>query len=274
MPGSSGRGRRFVVALIVMIGLVGGLTVAARALWHTAQSVVRSDGCDFGSTTLEIGQSEVAATMVSVVVTRELPERAAVLTLAAAMQESKLRNIPAGHGDRDSVGVLQQRPSQGWGSAKQIADVRYATGRFLDALVKVANWRSDDLASVIQAVQRSADGTAYAKHEVQAQSVADGLTGTTAAGVSCRYGKPTVVGTATALAARVATELPVAQPTHVGRTVTVPSASWATVAWLITHGDTYGLDSVSFAGKQWARAKGWRDDPSAVRTAVVAQLAP
>ena len=131
--------------------------------------------------------------MVGVVLRRKLPERAAVLTLAAALQESKLRNIPSGQGDRDSVGILQQRPSQGWGTAAQISDVHYATGKFLDAVVKLPNWQSDSLATVMQSVQFSADGTAYAQHEQEAQQIADVLTGTNPAGVSCSFGKPSQV---------------------------------------------------------------------------------
>ena len=115
--------------------------------------------------------------MVSVVIRRGLPERAAVLIIAAGLQESKLRNIPAGQGDRDSVGVLQQRPSQGWGTAAQLADVQYATGRFLDALVKLPNWQTDSMAVAIQDVQVSADGRAYAKHEAQATSISNALLG-------------------------------------------------------------------------------------------------
>ena len=72
-----------------------------------------------------------------------LPERAAVLALMAGLQESKLRNLAPGEGDRDSVGVLQQRPSQGWGTsdAARLTDVTEATREFLAALVKIG-WQT------------------------------------------------------------------------------------------------------------------------------------
>src|SRR5512146_467543 len=80
-------------------------------------------------------QAENATTIVAVAVRRKLPARAASIALATAYQESKLRNLD--HGDRDSVGLFQQRPSQGWGSAKQLQNHYYAVNRFYDALVEL-----------------------------------------------------------------------------------------------------------------------------------------
>jgi hypothetical protein len=162
-----------VVAAVVVLALLLGGWFGVRAAWRhiTASS---AHGCTFGTSTLTTDQASVASTMVGVVMRRSLPQRAAVLTIAAGMQESKLTNLPAGEGDRDSVGVLQQRPSQGWGTEKQLSDVHYATGKFLDALVKVDDWQKLPLADAIQEVQRSADGTAYAGHEDDATAVAAG----------------------------------------------------------------------------------------------------
>jgi hypothetical protein len=267
------RAHRAAVALLVILLAVAGLAVGARALWHAATSAVRADGCDFGSYRLDLGQSRIASTVVGVVLRRKLPERAAVLTLGAALQESKLRNLPAGAGDRDSVGILQQRPSQGWGTAEQISDVRYATGKFLDAVVRVPHWQSDSLATVVQAVQFSADGDAYARHEPEAQQIADALTGVTAKGVSCSFHKPTVVASPQAVAQAVVTDLPVSQPQAAGRVVTVPGAGWATAAWFICNADRLGIDTVRYAGNSWSRAKSWRVDASAGDAAVTATLA-
>jgi hypothetical protein len=261
------------VALLVVIAAVAGLALGGRALWHSFQSAVRSDGCDFGSYNLDLDQAQIASTVVGVVLTRRLPERAAVLTLAAAIQESKLRNIPAGEGDRDSVGILQQRPSQGWGSAAQIADVRYATGKFLDAVVKVPNWQEDSLATVVQSVQFSADGSAYSRHEQQAQQIADALVGVAPAGVNCRFDKPSQVATGAAVAASLATNLPVATPSAVGRTINVPGAGWATSAWLVCNANRLGIDSVAYSGKRWTPKHGWTDYSAARADAVTAVLA-
>jgi len=97
---------------------------------------------------------------------RKLPDRAAVIAIATALQESSLRNLTGG--DRDSVGLFQQRPSQGWGTIAQLTDPAYATGKFLDALVKIDRWESMPLSDAAQAVQRSALPGAYARWEATA----------------------------------------------------------------------------------------------------------
>lgn len=267
------RARRTGVALVVVILAVGGLVIGGRVLLHAVRSAVHSDGCDFGDYTLDLDQSQVASTVVGVVLQRKLPERAAVLTLGAALQESKLRNIPAGQGDRDSVGILQQRPSQGWGSATQIADIHYATGKFLDAVVKVPHWQSDSLATVVQKVQFSADGSAYAQHEAEAQEIADALTGATAAAVSCDFGKPSKVATPAAVSAAVLADLPVSTPVLSDNAITVPGAGWATSAWLVCNADRLGIGSVSYAGQEWRPSKGWHAQSGSSTSGVVATLA-
>ena len=85
---------------------------------------------------------------------RGLPERAAVIALATAMQESRLRNLD--YGDRDSLGLFQQRPSQGWGTPEQVQDPVYAAGAFYDGLVQVPGWETRPLGEAAHAVQRSA----------------------------------------------------------------------------------------------------------------------
>jgi hypothetical protein len=72
--------------------------------------------------------------------------------MATVYQESGIRNLD--YGDRDSVGLFQQRPSQRWGTPEQLIDPYYATGRFYDALVKIKNWESADINHVAQKVQR------------------------------------------------------------------------------------------------------------------------
>jgi hypothetical protein len=265
--------RRGGTALLVVLAAVVGVAIGGRALWRAAQTAVQVDGCDFGSYNVQLNRAQNAATMVSVVIKRELPERAAVLVLGAALQESKLDNIPSGQGDRDSVGVLQQRPSQGWGTAAQLSDVHYATSKFLDALIKVPNWQTGTLAQVIQEVQISADGTAYARHEAQAQELSDVLMGKKPAEVGCNFSKPDVVATPKVAATQLTSDLPVNTPTIAGRKLTISGAGWATAAWLVTHAQTYGIDEVRYAGKKWQRSKGWKNDSAAPSTAVEATLA-
>ncbi|HYX95986.1 MAG TPA: hypothetical protein VE823_13035 [Geodermatophilus sp.] len=104
-----------------------------------------------------------ARTIAQVGYERGLPERAVVIALATAMQESRLRNLD--YGDRDSLGLFQQRPSQGWGTPAQVQDPVYAAGKFYDGLVQVPGWDSRRLTEAADAVQRSAFPEAYQKHE-------------------------------------------------------------------------------------------------------------
>jgi hypothetical protein len=121
-------------------------------------------------------QTRNAATITNVARTRALPPRAAVIAVTTAIQESGLNNL--GHGDRDSVGLFQQRPSKGWGNAVQLTDPVYAAGRFYDALIEVPGWQTRPLAEVAQSVQRSARPSAYAKWEQAAGALVAGTWGT------------------------------------------------------------------------------------------------
>jgi hypothetical protein len=114
-----------------------------------------------------------AHTIARVAHDRGLPGRAVVIALATAMQESRLRNLD--YGDRDSLGLFQQRPSQGWGTPAQVQDPVYAAGKFYDHLVQIPNWQTDPLTVVAQAVQRSGFPEAYAQHEAMATELATAI---------------------------------------------------------------------------------------------------
>jgi hypothetical protein len=263
--------RRGLIVAVVLVAVAVGGVFGVRALWRAARGAFTADGCTVGSYAIDTGQAAIASTMVGVVTRRGLPERAAVLALAAGLQESKLRNLSAGQGDRDSVGVLQQRPSQGWGTPAQLADVRFATAAFLDHLLKVPGWQQLDLAVAVQDVQVSADGSAYAQHEPEAQALSRALTGTAPAAITCTFHKPSEVAAVGIVAAQVARDLPVHPPTTSELTVRVPGASWQTAAWFVANADRLGIDTVSYADKRWARGKGWKS-ASAPATAVVATM--
>ena len=122
------------------------------------------------SMTLTTEQVANAATIAAVGRDRGLPERAIVIALATAQQESRLRNLD--YGDRDSLGLFQQRPSSGWGTAGQVQDPVYAAGAFYDHLVTVPGWESGRLTEVAQTVQRSAFPEAYEQWGEMAQKLA------------------------------------------------------------------------------------------------------
>jgi hypothetical protein len=264
-----------VAAVVVAAAALGAFGV--HALWTTAQRALSSDHCDVGSFELDTDQAGVAAEMVGEVskFTPPLPERATVLVLAAGLQESKLTNIPPGQGDRDSVGVLQQRPSQGWGHyrAAPLTDVGEATREFLVHLIRVPHWRTLPLADAVQAVQISADGSAYAQHEPEAQALADALQGRKPAGITCEFDPPTVVARPAKVATLVADQLPINPPRVVGNSVRVPGAAWQTVSWFVANADRLGIDSVAYSGKRWTRAHGWQSAKDVGRNAVVATMA-
>ncbi|MFF8481971.1 C40 family peptidase [Streptomyces antibioticus] len=104
-----------------------------------------------------------AATIVATGLSLDVPKKGQVIALATAMQESRLRNLA--YGDRDSLGLFQQRPSQGWGTAEQIRDPAYASEQFYKHLLKVHGWQQMTVAQAAQAVQKSGVPDAYAQWE-------------------------------------------------------------------------------------------------------------
>ncbi|WP_193486364.1 heavy metal transporter [Streptomyces anthocyanicus] len=142
-----------------------------------------------GRTTYEFTPEQAvnAATITAVGTARKLPDRAVTIALAAALQESALRNLD--HGDKDSLGLFQQRPSQGWGKPEKIMDPAYSAGLFYDHLVEVPGYLDLPLTDAAQRVQRSAFPDAYAKHEPDAELLAAALTGRSAATLTC-VGRP------------------------------------------------------------------------------------
>lgn len=261
---------------VLVLGAVAAAAFGARALYHAAQSTLSSPTCTVkAGYSLDTSQASVAAQMVGAVTMHKpaLPERAAVLVLAAGLQESKLTNLAPGAGDRDSVGVLQQRPSQGWGggNAAKLNNVTEATREFLNALVKVPHWRTLPLAQAVQAVQVSADGSAYAQHEPEARALADALIGARPAALTCDFDAPTVVAPAGTVARQARQQLGV-PATARGRTVRVPGAGWQTAAWFVANADRLGIARVAYAGRVFTRTDGWRRG-RAGHDAVVATMA-
>lgn len=128
-------------------------------------------------------QAENATLIAAIAVERGLPARAVSIALATSFQESKLINID--FGDRDSVGLFQQRPSQGWGTRQQLLDPVYATNAFYDALIQVDGYEDMEITEAAQRVQHSGYPEAYADHEADARALASSLTGYSPATFSC-----------------------------------------------------------------------------------------
>lgn len=212
-----------------------------------------------GSRDLDIDQAQIAATIAVVGARRKLPERAIVIAYATAIQESKMRNLD--YGDRDSVGVFQQRPSQGWGKPAQLMDPVYATNKFFAALVKVKNYRKLPVEEAAQAVQRSAGGYAYAAHEEDAKILAAAFTGRVPKAVQCTYP-----------ADKSQTPQPKAQTDEARRqlkralgdtSITTAKRGWLVATWSVAHAQKYGLRRVGYAGASWSGADEWKSDPKA-----------
>ena len=177
----------------VAVGILTGQEGAGCAVRATGQaegagdaarvpgdSHAAGDGQDYR---LKPAQAANAATIAAVASRRGLPERAVTIALATAMQESKLSNI--GHGDRDSAGLFQQRPSQGWGTMRQIQDPAYSAARFYEHLVKIPGYSRLPLTVAAQRVQHSGFPQAYAKHEADAALLTSALTGRRTAALTC-----------------------------------------------------------------------------------------
>lgn len=175
-------------AAVVGIAALGVVAAVGYGVLHeVAPQFLAGEECtatvDGRTVSLTLEQAENASLIAAISVQRGMPARAASIALAAAYQESKLYNLEVG--DRDSLGIFQQRPSQGWGTAEQILDPYYSTNAFYDALDKVEGYESKRITVAAQEVQRSGFPEAYADHEADARVLASALTGNSPHAFSC-----------------------------------------------------------------------------------------
>jgi hypothetical protein len=217
-----------------------------------------------------------AATIAGIAERRGLPARAATIGIATAMQESKLVNVD--YGDRDSLGLFQQRPSQGWGTKAQVQDPVYATNAFYDVLVKVEGYRSLPITTAAQKVQRSGFPHAYAQHEPEARVLASALAGYSPAALTCTLDadrRPSGVHGLRALRDALeseqarATQSPLARgpglrltPSGTSTAATRSRAGWSLAQWAVGQADRLGVARVYVDGRVWRRAapdEGWRE---------------
>src|ERR1700689_856131 len=172
--------RLFWLPLGVLLTM--GLLVAGIAVMAVGSGITSPDGCapparsttataattteTVGGVPLDAGQLANAWTIYEVGARLGLPGRAEIVAIATALQESALENLP--FGSSDSIGLFQQRPSQGWGTAAQIMDPVYAAQAFYERLKEVAGWQSLPVTVAAQEVQRSAFPSAYAHWQAPA----------------------------------------------------------------------------------------------------------
>lgn len=167
------------VTLSLLDGLTSGVDSSLYALACGQGAQVDPRGTLPEVLDLTEDQARNAATIISVGQERRVPPRGWVIGVATALQESRLSNLPhlGADNDHDSLGLFQQRPSQGWGTPAQLADPDYQSRQFFGKLVAVDGWETLPLTVAAQYVQRSAYPDAYAKHEPRAATIVDILTG-------------------------------------------------------------------------------------------------
>ena len=293
-------------ALIAAVILVGAALIAAWTLLprlftpHETARTAEEAYCaavspDGARRTLTPDQAQNAALIANIAVTRGLPDHAATVAIATAMQESRLTNLD--YGDLDSLGLFQQRPSQGWGTAEQVSDMTYATNIFYDHLLQVPDWETIPVEDAAQEVQRSGYPELYATWDAMARAWASGLTGERSVGVTCAL-EPATSSDADGLVAAISATLPnvkvsvmplngktgtnngaATNTASTTLTITLPDGlsadnrtrlCWQTAGWLVTQAHQYGIDALHADGMDWNRRAGtWTGTETAEQTVTV-----
>lgn len=272
------RARRILTVLVALALAAVGLYVAALVLNRSDKPIVEGCAAPLGNATQQLAtdQAANASLITAISMRRGLPPRAATIALATAMQESKLRNINYGHAD--SLGLFQQRPSQGWGTPAQIMDPVYATNAFYDGLIKVPGYESLPITDAAQEVQRSGYPQAYAQHEDMGRAFASALTGQSQAALTCTLRKPDAAGDPAAVKSQLTIAYGALDATAAGKALKVPASGptgWAIAQWAVANAKQLAITKVDFAGHTWVRDgnKGWTDSaaPDGTVTITVAE---
>ncbi|WP_020574965.1 M23 family metallopeptidase [Actinopolymorpha alba] len=175
---------------VLLIGMAGSMTLALFAPLGSEESttgepcgptgLTQSVRAAADTSQLDSEQQENAAAIIEAGRAAKVPEYGWVVGLATALQESTLRNIP--YGDRDSVGLFQQRAA--WGSFEDRMDPRTSATMFYTGgqqgqpgLLDITGWESMTVTDAAQAVQRSAYPNAYADDEPLARAIVAEYTG-------------------------------------------------------------------------------------------------
>ena len=272
--------RRVLVALVITALVMTGIVVGLWALYAwNKEPMPLADQCSASVADMTVSvtteQAENLSMIVGVATQRGLAPRASTIAIATAYQESGIRNLT--YGDRDSLGLFQQRPSQGWGSPTEVRDPYHASNRFYEALVKVPDWRNGDVNNVAQEVQRSGHPNGYAKHVENARRLASALTGETPASFTCRVFDPPT-GDPEGLATFLERTLPASsRVTRTADEVTIEAESaqlaWSAASLSVANHHRFGLAGVDVAGRTWTPSSRelatWEGEPTGGTTVVV-----
>lgn len=214
-----------------------------------------------GQYEMTIAQAANVATVGGVAFSLDMPEQAVTVAYATVWQESTFYNVE--YGDRDSLGLFQQRPSQEWGDPEEILDPVQSSRAFYYALADIEGWRDLPVYEAAQRVQQSADGRAYDQHEDLSELMSEASVGALGPAITCWYdeegltelqdGETDTEG-ARAELERVfgvgSEELPLDGGPQTG------DLGWAMAMWAVTHADQYGLTTVAYEDKVWTASTG------------------
>jgi hypothetical protein len=273
---------RRAVTVLVVLGVVAGFGYWLGSRWlgdggpplpdFGPDCTARADG----SVALDHDQMSNAATVTAVGARLGMPDRAVVVALATALQESKLRNLPhlGANNDHDSIGLFQQRPSQGWGTVDELGDPRIAAERFYRALAQVPGWEQLRITEAAQRVQRSAYPEAYEDHRDRATVLAKALLGRAIGAVSCTVpddpaaAGPEAAGALGRLLARDwgdGVSVAIADPPGLTVSAGDQDTGWRYAHWLVARAAEHGVIRVHFADLEWTAAgSGWSEAGSTI----------
>ena len=273
--------KRSLVLLVVLAVVIG----TGVALWRGSGPLPDPEGCsaELAAQRVELTteQGENAALIAAIGVSRGLPARAVSIALATAYQESKIRNLT--HGDRDSLGLFQQRPSQGWGTTAQVRDPYYAINKFYDALEKIDDYKSMRITEAAQKVQRSGFPEAYEDHAIDARALASVLTGYSQGGLfTCVVHDSSARGSGDKVIRQVERAFGNLDIKRTGSrqdvALTVDDSEagrrlgWSVAQFVVAYGARLHPESVAYADKRWRTGRdsedGWASDEKADESSV------
>ncbi|HWG23118.1 hypothetical protein [Actinospica sp.] len=266
-----------LVVVLVVAAVLAGLGIwllhklGGISLFNTSQCVATAESQSY---TYDLEQMQNASTIAAVGIKLGVPSFGIEIAEATARQESKFYNVTGG--DRDSLGLFQQRPSEGWGTASEIMDTTYSSTAFYNALLKVSNWQNLSLTVAAQDVQHSAYPDAYATREQEGVVLMKVFTGTAGGALTCTLNGPTFSPQATdgsgltTLGQSVVTDaekqwgtasvedvsgsaraFSLAVPNSLSGTAAT-ERGWGYANWAVSKAEVLGITQVGYDGKTWS----------------------